>query len=162
MKKAAMIALMVMFVAVSATAGTIGVPHFNDEAVATGADLFPTATGKATFLALKNNTASTQEYTILYYGLTGGNRTPSPNTFSIGANSTRGWRPIQSDPNEGTVGQATPDMTAPQVGDLGSPTAGNATILYTGTSADVSGRVLGFITGTTAATNSAYAYALVP
>ena len=161
MKKAAMFALMVMFVAVTATAGTIGVPQFNDEAVATGADLFPTATGKATFIALKNNTATDAEYTILYFGLTGGNRTPGANTFSIAGNAARGWRPIQTDPNEG-AGQLIPNATAPGGGDLASPTAGTATILYTGGSSDVSGRVLGFITGTTAATNAAYAFALVP
>ncbi|MBM3289926.1 MAG: hypothetical protein FJY92_07220, partial [Candidatus Hydrogenedentes bacterium] len=102
MKKLALFALVAMVGVVSAGAGTLGVAQFNDAAVTCDtATLIPTTAGNATFLTLKNNTGSDQTYTVLYFALTGANRTPAANTFTIGANAARGWRPVQTDASEG-------------------------------------------------------------
>jgi hypothetical protein len=149
MKKAAFMLSVLVLGAVVAFAGTISVPQYNDEGADTNLDLRP-PTFSATFIALKNNTAVTQTYTILYYTTAGDNNTPGVNTFTIGPNSSRGWRPANTtDPNQG------PGITVPSAL---STVAGSATILYTDT-IDPSGRVL--ILGSVTS-NSSYAYALYP
>lgn len=147
MKKAAFVFSILALGVVTAFAGTISVPSFNDGGDNTDANLFPNV-DSATFITLKNNTTATQTYTILYYRLTGVSITPANNTFTIGANAARGWRPVSStDPNEG-AGGAIPNTT----GNF----AASATILYTD-SVDPSGRVVVF-----SSTGSSYAFALFP
>lgn len=155
MKKLALFASVMMLGVLAASAGTIGVPQYNDVTTATDANLFPTADGQAAFIALKNNDAVDHTYTILYYSLTGSDRTPASNTFTIAANAARGWRPIANDANEG-AGQTIPNAGT---GGTGSTTAGAAAILYTDTVAP-SGRVLQLITAGTV--KSTYSYSLVP
>ena len=156
MKKLALFASVVMLGALAASAGTIGVPQFNDGTAAVGGDLFPTSDGQAAFIALKNNDAVAHEYTILYYGMSGETRFASPNTFSIAANAARGWRPIANDAAAEGLGVTIPNQGTAVTG---SPVVGNATILYTDT-LDPSGRVLQTVTAGTAKTS--YAYSLVP
>lgn len=134
---------------VVAFAGVISVPQFNDGGGNTNSNFFP-ASASATFIALKNNTSTTQTYTVLYYSLTGGNRTPAVNTFTIAGNASVGWRPVADDPNEGALGQAVPNAT-------GAGGSGSATILYSD-SVDPSGRV--FVNA--GATLSSYGFALFP
>ncbi|GMV91114.1 MAG: hypothetical protein AMXMBFR82_08920 [Candidatus Hydrogenedentota bacterium] len=147
MKKATFVFSILVLGAVTAFAGTISVPSFNDGGGDTDANLFPPS-DSATFITLKNNTSVTQTYTILYYRLTGADITPTENTFTIGGNAARGWRPVSTtDPNEG-AGGAIPNTT----GNF----AASATILYTD-SVDPSGRVAIF-----SSTGSSYAFALFP
>lgn len=148
MKKLALFASVLMLGVLTAGAGTLGVAQFNDGGGQTNTELFP-PTLQASWIALKNNTGSTATYTILYYGLDGSNRTPAANTFTVAANSTVGWRPVATDTNEIP---GIPNATA------GSG-AGSASILYSGTSTDVSGRVAVFVGGTNPNT---YAFALIP
>lgn len=149
MKKLALITSVVMLGAMTALAGTISVPAFNDGGDNTNAQLFPSNGLQATFIALKNNEATTNTYTVLYFFNTGVDRTPAANTFTIAGNAARGWRPVADDPNEG-VGQAIPNAT-------GTAGAGSATILYSELTPP-SGRVL-INVGTV---NSSYSFALVP
>ncbi len=149
MKKTAIICSVVMLGALTALAGTISVPQFNDGGGDTDSGFFPPS-NSATFITLHNNTAVAQEYTILYYSGTGANRTPAVNTFSIGGNASIGWRPVSTtDANEG-AGAAVPNAT-------GAGGNGSATILYADT-IDPSGRVFVNV----AASLSSYAFALFP
>lgn len=151
MKKVAFAFSIAVLGAVTAIAGTISVPQFNDGGAGTDSAFFPPSLS-ATFIALKNNTPVPQTYTILYYGLDGTDWTPTANTFTINGNSSVGWRPVNStDPNQGPDGLLIPSA-AP-----GAPGAGSATILYTD-SVDPSGRV--FVNA--AARSSSYAFALFP
>jgi len=147
MKKVAILFSILVLGAVTAFAGTISVPSFNDGGNDTDANLFPT-NDSATFITLKNNTNTTQIYTVLYFRLTGVDITPVERTFSIGANAARGWRPVSStDPNEG-LGAGIPNATV--------NAAASATILYTDAT-DPSGRVVVF-----SSAGTSYGFALFP
>ena len=150
MKKLALFASVLMLGALTAAAGTLGVAQFND--IAPSCDpttLLPTTAQNATFLTLKNNTGTTQTYTILYYALIGTDRTPAANTFTIGANAARGWRPVQTDASEG-AGSAIPNAT-------GSGGAGTASIVFSD-AVTPSGRVL----TTVGSVGLAYAWSMIP
>ena len=152
MKKLALFASVLMLGVLTASAGTLGIASFSDGGGATDAQLFPSSLA-ATFLALKNNEATTNVYTILYFGLDGSNRTPVANTFSIAANAARGWRPVNStDTNQG-VGISLPHAT-------GAAGSGTASILYTDAVAP-SGAVRVFVGGAAGA-NSSYAFSMIP
>lgn len=151
MKKLALFASVLMLGVLTASAGTLGVASFSDGGGNVDSQLFPPSLA-ATFLALKNNQATTSTYTVLYFGLDGSNRTPTNNTFSIAGNAARGWRPVATDPNEG-AGSLVPNATA------GSG-AGTASILYTDAVAP-SGAVRVFVGGAAGA-NSSYAWSMIP
>jgi hypothetical protein len=148
MKKLALFASVAMLGVLSASAGTLGVATFNDGGGTTDAQLIPPSL-QASFISLRNNTASAQEYTILYYSLQGVDRTPSPNTFSIAGNAARAWRPVATDANEG-AGSTIPNAT-------GTAGAGTASILYTETPAP-SGAIRTFV----GVANTSYSWALIP
>ena len=149
MKKLALIASVVMLGVLTAGAGTIGVAQFNDGGGTTDTQFFP-ASLQASFITLKNNDGVTNTYTIAYYTLTGTSRGPSgANTFTIGGNSARTWRPVQTDPNEG-AGSLIPGAT-------GTGGAGTASIAYSDTNPP-SGMVRIFVGGA----QSAYAWTLLP
>lgn len=157
MKKIALFALVAMMGVLSATAGTLGVAQFNDRAATCDAlTLIPTTNEFATFLTLKNNTGATVTYTIQYFTLTGTSRGPTgPNTFAIGPNAARVWRPVQTD----TSGAEGPGTAIPNAD--GSGGAGTASILYPGSNPqDVSGRAL--TTARTADGPISYAWSLIP
>ena len=149
MRKFTVLFTAVVLGTVAAFAGVISVPQFSDGGGSTNSSFFPTA-NSATFIAMKNNTSTTQTYTVLYYSLVGVNRTPTANTFTIAGNASVSWRPVADDPNEGVLGQAVPNAT-------GTGGSGSATILYSD-STDPSGRVL----VNAGATLSSYGYALFP
>ncbi|MCC6796069.1 MAG: hypothetical protein IT366_13200 [Candidatus Hydrogenedentes bacterium] len=151
MKKLALFASVLMLGVLTASAGTLGVASFSDGGGNVDSQLFPPSLA-ATFLALKNNEATANEYTVLYFGLDGSNRTPVANTFSIAGNAARGWRPVQTDPNEG-VGSLIPNAT-------GTAGAGTASILYSDAVAP-SGAVRIFVGGAAGA-NSSYAWSMIP
>ncbi|MDZ4860095.1 MAG: hypothetical protein SGI88_14045 [Candidatus Hydrogenedentes bacterium] len=152
MKKLALFASVIMFGALAASAGTMGVAAFSDGAGGTNSQLFPT-TGQfaATFLTLHNNTNATNVYTILYFANDGTAR-GGAQTFAIPANAARGWRPVATDANEG-VGSSIPNAS-------GAAGAGSATILFTD-AVPPSGAVRVFVGGA-AGSNAAYGFAMVP
>ena len=152
MKKLALFASVLMLGVLTASAGTLGVASFSDGGGNVDSQLFP-PTLAATFLALKNNEATTNTYTVLYFDLLGNSRTPAANTFTIAGNAARGWRPVATDPNEG-AGSLIPSATA------GSPGAGSASILYSDAIAP-SGAVRIFVGGAAGA-NSSYAWSMIP
>lgn len=149
MKKVAIICSVVMLGALTALAGTISVPQFNDGGGDTTDAAFFPPSNSATFISLHNNTSVAQEYTIVYFSGTGAPRTPANNTFSIAGNASLGWRPVATDTNEG-AGNGVPNAS-------GAGGNGSATILYTDT-IDPSGRV--FVT--VALSQSSYGFALFP
>lgn len=150
MKKLALFASVLMLGVLTASAGTLGVASFSDGGGQTNSQLFP-PTLAATFLALKNNEATANEYTILYFGLDGSNRTPVANTFSIGGNAAVGWRPVATDTNEVA---GIPNATA-------GPGGATASILYTDAIAP-SGAVRVFVGPGTGSNNSSYAFTMLP
>lgn len=152
MKKLALFASVVMLGVLTAGAGTLGVAGFSDGAGSTNSQLFP-ANGQfaASFIQLKNNTGSTQTYSVLYYANDGTNRTPAANSFTIPAFAARGWRPVATDANEG-VGSTIPNAT-------GTAGAGSAVILFTESPAP-SGAIRVFVGGLNGA-NSSYSWTLV-
>jgi len=136
MKKIALFAMVAMMGVLSAGAGTLGIAQFNDRAPTCDAlTLIPTTNEFASFITLKNNTGSTNEYTILYFSMLGVSRTPTANTFTVAGNAARVWRPVQNDTggSEG-AGTAIPNAT-------GSQGAGSASILFSD-AVNPSGRVL--------------------
>ncbi|NUM55995.1 MAG: hypothetical protein HUU46_20330 [Candidatus Hydrogenedentes bacterium] len=147
MKKLALFASVLMLGALTAGAGTLGVAAFNDGAGTTDINLTPSSL-QATFMTLKNNTGSPQEYTILYYSLQGVDRTPAANTFTIAGNAARSWRPVATDANEG-AGSTIPNAT-------GTAGAGTASILYTDSPAP-SGVVRIFV-----GNQSSYSWSMIP
>ena len=151
MKKLALFASVLMLGVLAASAGTLGVAQYNDDPVtATPSTLIPTGTGYASFLTVKNNTAANQTYTILYFSLQGVDRTPGANTFTISANSARGWRPVETDAGSEGAGSTVPNATA-------GPN-GTASIIYSAVGNAPSGRVL----TTVGVANLAYAWSMIP
>jgi hypothetical protein len=150
MKKAVIMFSILVLGAVAAYAGTISIPVYVDFGGDSDGNLIP-PNGSATWIALKNNTASAQEYTVLYHTLAGVDVSPvsaAARTFSVGANASIGWRPVSStDPNE-VAGASVPNAT--------SSATGSATILYVDAT-DPSGRVFGIN-----ASGYAYSFAMFP
>jgi len=145
MKKLALFASVLMLGVLTAGAGTLGIAQFNDGGGQTNSLLFP-ATLQASWIALKNNDATTTTFSVLYFGLNGASRTPAANTFSVAGNAAVGWRPVASDTNEIP---GVPNAT-------GTAGAGTAAIVYPG--AVPSCRVAVFV-GTV---NSTYAFSAIP
>jgi hypothetical protein len=150
MKKVAIMFSILVLGAVAAYAGTISVPVYVDFGGDSDGNLIP-PNGTVTWIALTNNTASDQTYTVLYHELDGDDVSPptlAERTFSIKANASIGWRPVSSTDANEVAGQAVPNAT--------SSASGSATILYTD-AIDPSGRVLGIN-----AAGYGYAFAIVP
>ncbi len=154
MKKVAVFVAILGLGAMTALAGTISVPHYVDRGTDTDSGLFPPSLD-ASWVVLKNNTASPQVYTLLYFSLKGDDLSPTDNTFSIAGNSARGWRPFNtSDGNQG-AGASIPH--AQSIAPTAPDGVGSITILYSDPAAP-SGRVL----INQAGSNSSYAYSLIP
>lgn len=113
------------------------VPFFVDSAAAN--QKWPPASGVASVIILRNNTADAVDVTVEYTDTYGVDRTPGggANTFTVLAHETRGWRPAIYDPSpfvpggqpygqEDAAGVQVPDMTA------GLPKAGSARLSWHG------------------------------
>ena len=119
-----------------AFAGSLNVPFFLDNAPSDGS--FPPSTGTASFVAIHNNTDSAIVLSVTYRTDAGLQRTPTPNTFSLPANTTYSFRPVGNDSATEGPATAVPSMT--QV--TGDFAAGSATISWIGgTAQDVQGRL---------------------
>jgi hypothetical protein len=73
--------------------------------------------GVASFIGIKNMTASTITVTLIYTDAAGSDHTPLTNTFQIGPFAAVGYRPVADDGAEGP-GQSVPNSTGPVSGSV--------------------------------------------
>ena len=101
MKKLSLIALIAAFGVFTAAAVTINVPFYNDGGGNLNAAGFPSTTGQATFIGIRNGDLNNAiSGTVLYYDNDGTDRTPTggANTFPIAAGASVSFRPVATDP----------------------------------------------------------------
>jgi len=121
-------AVVLMFGAMAAIAGTINIPQFNDGGGNVDAAFFPPSSS-ATWITVTNTTATDKVITINYYTLAGVANGTS--TWMMGAYKAVSWRPVKQDPAEADA------IPSPLTG----TGAGWCQILFPGTASDVAGRV---------------------
>ena len=139
MRKFAAVAAVMVLGAGVAFAASLNVPFFLDNAQADNA--FPPTQGNKTFIAIHNNLSVALEISVDYFDAGGdgtvNQQTPSPNTFSLPANSTFSFRPKRDEPDLEAAGAAVPNMPGPE-------NAGSAVLSWVGSANDVQGRMVQF------------------
>ncbi len=144
MKKALIVAVLLVAGTGVAFASSLGLPWFVDNAPLESN--LSTVQGVVGLVFLHNNTSSNLTASIAYFSQDG---TPLPisgsTTFNISANASIAFRPVQNDPSgevvagaggqEGAEGNAVPDRPR----DVDTKKNGSAVVTWAGVSTDVQG-----------------------